>query len=279
MNSYPASEQRISEVERGQSCNAILPMPPGKTPSAGEFVLFALAHTQAGRETHYVKDGDSVCVLLTDVTDLGTTDPATGQALFRLSWKPLGQNGSPETVAKRVAEVLSPTHQEALMFPRYRHTPIFDSQRKRCPICNQSVYSLAGIHPQCAIKLDEGPQSPGNKEPVAEAEAPVLVEALVTQVATAGCQRITPCRPWLPLQRHQSSSLARSPPKPHIQGKDRRASSVRPQGSRSSGRSPTALARSCLAHRGPYNLEDAKGCPHFAEVSGIGAGPSHVRRL
>ena len=70
------------------------------------------------------------------------------------------------------------------MFPRYRHTPIFDSQRKRCPICNQSVYSLAGIHPQCAIKLDEGPQSRNNKEPVAEAEAPVLVEALVTQTAT-----------------------------------------------------------------------------------------------
>jgi hypothetical protein len=70
------------------------------------------------------------------------------------------------------------------MFPRYRHTPIYDSQRKRCPICNQSVYSLAGIHPQCAIKLDEGPQPRNNKEPVAEAEAPVLVEALVSQVAT-----------------------------------------------------------------------------------------------
>ena len=70
------------------------------------------------------------------------------------------------------------------MFPRYRHTPIFDSQRKRCPICNQSAYSLAGIHPQCAIKLDEGPQSRSNKEPAAEAEAPVLVEALVTQVVT-----------------------------------------------------------------------------------------------
>ena len=70
------------------------------------------------------------------------------------------------------------------MFPRYRHTPIYDSQRKRCPICNQSVYSLAGIHPQCAIKLDEGLQSRSNNDPAAEAEAPVLVEALVTEVAT-----------------------------------------------------------------------------------------------
>jgi hypothetical protein len=108
VNSYPASEQRISEVERGQSCNAVLPMPPGKTPSPGEFILFALAHSQAGKETYYVKDGDSVCVLLTDVTDLGTTDPATGQALFRLSWKPLGQNGSSETVAKRVVKSSHP---------------------------------------------------------------------------------------------------------------------------------------------------------------------------
>jgi hypothetical protein len=108
VNSYPVSEQRISEVERGQSCNATLPIPPGKRPSAGEFVLFALAHMQAGGEPHYVKDGDSVCVLLTDVTDLGTTDPATGQALFRLSWKPLGQNGSPETVAKRIVKSSHP---------------------------------------------------------------------------------------------------------------------------------------------------------------------------
>jgi hypothetical protein len=38
------------------------------------------------------------------------------------------------------------------MFPTYRHTPIFDPERKRCPVCHHSVYSLAGIHPQCAIK-------------------------------------------------------------------------------------------------------------------------------
>jgi hypothetical protein len=38
------------------------------------------------------------------------------------------------------------------MFPKYRHTPIFDPDRKRCPVCDHSVYSPAGIHPQCAIK-------------------------------------------------------------------------------------------------------------------------------
>ena len=38
------------------------------------------------------------------------------------------------------------------MVPTYRRTPIFDPERKRCPVCHHSVYSLAGIHPQCAIK-------------------------------------------------------------------------------------------------------------------------------
>jgi hypothetical protein len=37
--------------------------------------------------------------------------------------------------------------------PHYRHGPVLDTRRKRCPICHQAVYSLAGIHPQCAIKL------------------------------------------------------------------------------------------------------------------------------
>ena len=38
------------------------------------------------------------------------------------------------------------------MFPKYRHTPTIGPDRKRCEVCNQAVYSLAGIHPQCAIK-------------------------------------------------------------------------------------------------------------------------------
>jgi len=42
------------------------------------------------------------------------------------------------------------------MNSRHYHTPITDSQRKRCPICDKPVYSLAGIHPQCAIKQNDG---------------------------------------------------------------------------------------------------------------------------
>jgi hypothetical protein len=104
VNTYPASEQRISDVERGLICNANLPVPPEKTLSAGDSIVFALAHSHEGKDAFYVKDGDSVCVSLTEVIDLGKTDPATGQALFRLSWKRLGQSDSPGTIAKRVVK-------------------------------------------------------------------------------------------------------------------------------------------------------------------------------
>lgn len=103
MTSYPASEQRLSEIERGRICNAILPMPWLETLSAGDSVVFALAHSHPGQESRYVKCGDSVRVSLTEVTDLGATDPATGQALFRFSWKPLGQGGSPGNGVECVA--------------------------------------------------------------------------------------------------------------------------------------------------------------------------------
>ena len=104
MNSYPASEQRISEVERGRICNLVLPMPHATTLLPGDFITFALAYFQAGRETCYVKCGDSVRVLLTEVTDLGSTDPATGQALYRFSWTPLGQSDSSTNIVKRSAK-------------------------------------------------------------------------------------------------------------------------------------------------------------------------------
>src|ERR1700751_5110658 len=58
MNSYPANEQKISEVERGRISNAILPMPPGGSLSAGDSIVFALAYSPAGQETSYVTGGD-----------------------------------------------------------------------------------------------------------------------------------------------------------------------------------------------------------------------------
>jgi hypothetical protein len=79
-------------------------MPRTRTLSAGDSINFDLAYFQAGKEACYVKRGDSVCVSLTEVTDLGATDPATGQALFRLSWTPLGQSDTPSKIVKRVVK-------------------------------------------------------------------------------------------------------------------------------------------------------------------------------
>jgi len=97
MNTYPADEQRIAEVERGRSWEAILPSPPGKSLAVGDTILFALSYCRAGQFPSYIKGGDSVLVSLTDVADLDETDPASGHALFRVSWKPLGQGASLDT--------------------------------------------------------------------------------------------------------------------------------------------------------------------------------------
>jgi len=101
MNTYPADEQRIAEVERGRSCDAVVPLPPGGSLSAGDTVLFALCHSRAGHEPSYVKGGDSVLVSLTDVAALDETDPGTGHALFRLRWAPLGQDKPTVPAARR----------------------------------------------------------------------------------------------------------------------------------------------------------------------------------
>jgi len=90
MNSYPADELRISEVERGLSSHVVLPLAPGTEPAAGDSILFAQALSTPGQEPRFMIGGDSVRVLVTDVTDLGETDPSTGLALFRVSWEPLG---------------------------------------------------------------------------------------------------------------------------------------------------------------------------------------------
>jgi hypothetical protein len=105
MKTYPANEKRISEVERGRSCRAIVPLPHGETISAGDTVLFALSHARPGQQPAYVKGGDSVLVCLTDVTDLGRIDPGSGQALVQLTWKPLGQGDPPASIAKRAVRL------------------------------------------------------------------------------------------------------------------------------------------------------------------------------
>jgi hypothetical protein len=101
LNIYPVSEHRIWEVERGRSSSAILPLNLGDSLSAGDSILFAHSISQGNDEPSYVKGGDSVRVVLTDVVALGETDPTTGEALFQITWEPLGLDGSPSTTSKR----------------------------------------------------------------------------------------------------------------------------------------------------------------------------------
>jgi hypothetical protein len=90
VNSYPANEKMIREIETGRISNVILPIPTGSAISAGDCIIFALAYSHDGLEMSYSLGGDSIRVLLTGVRDLGTTDPVSGEALFRLSWGRLG---------------------------------------------------------------------------------------------------------------------------------------------------------------------------------------------
>lgn len=42
---------------------------------------------------------------------------------------------------------------------RHYHTPVNPpSTRVRCPLCQEPVYSRAGIHPQCAVKQCDPPK-------------------------------------------------------------------------------------------------------------------------
>ena len=69
------------------------------------------------------------------------------------------------------------------MFPSHRHRPLPDPQRKLCPVCHQAAYSQAGIHPQCAVKLDDGPQSSGKHQAASKVDGSVGLVALGTATA------------------------------------------------------------------------------------------------
>jgi hypothetical protein len=67
-----------------------------------------------------------------------------------------------------------------MIFPKYRHTPIFDPERKRCAVCHQPVYSLAGIHPQCALKRALALESRSKREAATKAGSQVVLVDLGT---------------------------------------------------------------------------------------------------
>ncbi len=58
------------------------------------------------------------------------------------------------------------------------------SNRVRCPVCHEVVYSRAGIHPQCAVRQSDPPR-PKSKPPEVPAEAEPLDIEAVLKVASA----------------------------------------------------------------------------------------------
>lgn len=75
--------------------------------------------------------------------------------------------------------------------PRNSHTPLPDERRKRCPICRQTVYSAAGIHPQCAIKQAD-PWLPSSASNNPEAEAPTEAAAEPTAKVEVKAKKAAP---------------------------------------------------------------------------------------
>jgi hypothetical protein len=70
------------------------------------------------------------------------------------------------------------------MNPKHYHTPIpAGPQRISCPVCHQTVYSRAGIHPQCAMRQAEPPRVSASKQPVAVVAAAVSPDAPVPVIA------------------------------------------------------------------------------------------------
>jgi hypothetical protein len=48
----------------------------------------------------------------------------------------------------------------------YYHTPVKPtSTRASCPVCHETVYSRAGIHPQCAVIQSDPPKLRSKKQP------------------------------------------------------------------------------------------------------------------
>jgi hypothetical protein len=71
------------------------------------------------------------------------------------------------------------------MNSRYYHTPPApDSNRVRCPVCHQEVYSRAGIHPQCAVRQSDPPK-PKNNAKVSPSQVELVVEIISDQEESA----------------------------------------------------------------------------------------------
>ncbi len=72
------------------------------------------------------------------------------------------------------------------MTPKHYHTPPQSGTVKvLCPVCKETVYSRAGIHPQCAVRQSDPPK-PKAKPPVPGAPVALPAEVvLVPETETA----------------------------------------------------------------------------------------------
>jgi len=73
--------------------------------------------------------------------------------------------------------------------PEYYHTPVRSSSRRvLCPVCKKPVYSLSGIHPQCAMSHPEPPEE-GRRglEPTAEIPSMERDDRNPADLAGEGC--------------------------------------------------------------------------------------------
>jgi hypothetical protein len=52
------------------------------------------------------------------------------------------------------------------------------SDRVRCPVCHETVYSRAGIHPQCAVRQSDPPRPKAKPADIAIAIDPLANDAL-----------------------------------------------------------------------------------------------------
>ncbi|MHC5542606.1 hypothetical protein ACYOEI_30645 [Singulisphaera rosea] len=104
MHIYPVDEQQIADFEQGRRCETVVPLPSDATLQAGDTILFAHSTSRPGQPPNYIRGGDSIVISLTGVTDLESTDPATGRALVQLSWKPLGRQEPSEDMHSRAGK-------------------------------------------------------------------------------------------------------------------------------------------------------------------------------
>ena len=110
LNTYPADEQQISEVERGHRCEAVVPLASGQTLVAGDEVLFALCLSRGGSRRPWSRAAIGP----------GFADRGDGPQRHRSDQRPRAGAGLLETA--RPAHPVPPVHRAGLKAPSLART-------------------------------------------------------------------------------------------------------------------------------------------------------------